>query len=149
MRKNKATGILAVNSRNLSGGYNCVVDLTTLQYDDYQRGEVPGHRLVDNWNDKACQPLQVSLRNGRLYCYDGLQRTTTMLNRGTTKWDATVFDDMSYAALRPDPQCAVGDFGRGLYVTARRVGTPRGPTLPPAMPLRPGPVPPAPRRDQG
>lgn len=98
LRVSKKLGIVKKKAELVGGGYLCVVALDSLHFDDYQRDAIGAHvkNIVGKFSAAACLPLQVNKRDGRLMCYDGAQRTSALLCKGHTQWDAIVYDGKTY-----------------------------------------------------
>jgi len=76
----------------------CMIRLDEIHFDsDYQRGTDSGHvqKIVVGWDPNRCDPLHLSARGGRLWCFDGQHRVAAMRQLGITAWWAFVIAGMT------------------------------------------------------
>lgn len=72
------------------------VDIAGLLFDKYQRAGIPRHKLNAKFDISKMPPLVCNLRDGGIYCLDGLQRYTQMLARNITQCFAVLYVGMSF-----------------------------------------------------
>lgn len=89
---NKKVGVRRVKAKLENGSHLALVDLTQIHYADYQREVVRSHvaKIGERFDLSAVQPISLSYRNGKLWCYDGQHRAHVLLERGIAAFDATI-----------------------------------------------------------
>lgn len=91
-------GIYTIICRMENGGFVAVVDLSTVHFADYQRAITATHvkKIQKDWNERAADMPKLSLRDGKLWCYDGQHTIHARLERGENKVWAIVFEGLTY-----------------------------------------------------
>jgi hypothetical protein len=98
--KNGASGIVEEVGLFRNGTRHVVVSLKSLCFASYQRDEIKKHvkAIADGFEEDAAQMVRISLRAGNLWCMDGRQTISAMLQRTPqiTEWDAQLFTGLTF-----------------------------------------------------